>query len=620
MSDAPQDPPPQERARARMLRLVDGETPPPRGKNPYIPDDYPLVPIGVGPGKLIIFLDSHGQLQMQSARDIARNALVKFFSAQPNYLIRAYPRPRKGQNSDEADTFRPELACDQLVYACGWEGPWEPKRKLRGRGAWEGEDQTLVLHCGDKLWIDGRLHPVGRRGDLVYPRGAATMRPAREPQAGPNGPGDQLLELLDKWRWQRPALDATLLCGWIGSALIGGALPTRPAVWLTGLKNAGKSLLQGVLRDLFDRGAALVQSSDTTAAGVWQTLGFDCMPVALDEMESTIDNRRLDMIVTLMRSSFSGGDVQRGGQDGEAHQYPVRSSFLFSSINIVPLRAQDRSRCAVLELQPLDATAPFVVPFGELPSLGRRLLRRMVDGYARLLGEVLPAYRAGLVARGFDGRGADTLGTLFACANVLREDYARVDDDLDYLGPELASILEMQRTEEAPDGEHVVNHLCDSLVEPWRGGEKRPIGELIRQAAGYGVARIGVAAQLAPTAPEAMSEADAERVAQHDDAAREAARALANFGMKRLLLPSPITAEPAWVVAIANSSPALQEIFRGTHWQGMSGTLGGWRQPLSRLPGAFPAPVPVRFRGSTQRAVCVPQALFLRLRPDEQEL
>jgi hypothetical protein len=66
-------------------------------------------------------------------------------------------------------------------------------------------------------------------------------------------------------------------------------------------------------------------------------------------------------------------------------------------------------------------------------------------------------------------------------------------------------------------------------------------------------------------------------------------------------------------VAIANQSPALQELFKNTHWAGVYGGSSGWRQPLARAPGAMTNPNGVHFRDGRQRAILVPLKLFLGL-------
>jgi hypothetical protein len=608
-----------EPTRTNMLRLV--ETEEPSGPNPFTDENYPLVPIGVGAGTTVHFLDSHGQYQAQMARDLSRNNLQKWFSARPDYLLQHFPRPKKGQNSDEAETFKPEMAADQLINACAHFGFWEPKNKLCGRGAWLGEDGDLVLHTGDRLWIGGRYVGVGRRGDKVYPRAPSIMRPAKESQGFLNGPGEQLLTLLDRWAWQRPDIDALLLLGWIGSALIGGALKVRPALWLTGLAGTGKSSLLQIIAALFDSGRAVVFSTDATAAAVWQTLGADSLPVMLDEAERQVDNRKVENLVLSMRASYSGGFVARGGSDGIAHQYPVRSSFLFSSINVIPLRAQDHGRCAILQMQPLTKGPSVSLPFSEMPGLGRAILRRMVDNFSRLIAEVQPDYLAALLARGWEPRGADTIGTLLACASVLRRDQHDVQADIEEFETDLNAMRESQKIEEAPDYLRCIDHLLDSQIAPTRGGELRPIGELIRVAAGYGLPQ--VSAPLQGTMPAHGRDArDALLYADQDEHAREAARALGAYGIKVVLMPDDGRRDLAArrMVAVANTGAGLQQLFNGTHWQGMSGTLGGWRQVLARTPGAEFHPKPIRFRGGLHRAVLLPLEQFLRLDDEADSL
>jgi phage/plasmid-associated DNA primase len=53
-----------------------------------------------------------------------------------------------------------------------------------------------------------------------------------------------------------------LLLGWIGAAFLGGALPWRPAGYLTGEAATGKSTLQALIKGLL--GDSLVQAVDNS--------------------------------------------------------------------------------------------------------------------------------------------------------------------------------------------------------------------------------------------------------------------------------------------------------------------------------------------------------------------
>src|SRR3546814_3722369 len=69
-------------------------------------------------------------------------------------------------------------------------------------------------------------------------------------------------------------------------AVICGALNWRPHVWLTGSSGSGKSwLLDNVIRPLIGAIAVYCQSN-STEAGIRQTLATDARPVLFDEAES----------------------------------------------------------------------------------------------------------------------------------------------------------------------------------------------------------------------------------------------------------------------------------------------------------------------------------------------
>src|SRR6185369_9712816 len=295
------------------------------------------------------------------------------------------PRLKKGQNSG-ADSFAANLASDWVFNSCGFEGAYDPRRRLRGRGAWLGEDGDLVLHLGDRLWTRHGLLEPGLRGEKIYPQGPPLMRPASEPVD--DSVGEAVLALLDKWQFKQPELAKRLLLGWCGSAMIAGALDVRPAVWVTGNRGTGKTtLLERCVCGLFGGGESILRSTNTTAAGCWQMLGYDCIPVQLDEAEPSLDNRKLTQLVEMMRTSYSGGDALPKGQ-------------------------------------------PLLLVYGALAPLGRRALRRMCDEWPRLRDDVLPRFRGHLIGLGWDGRGADTYGTLFACASVLMFDAADPEREL----------------------------------------------------------------------------------------------------------------------------------------------------------------------------------------------
>ena len=168
--------------------------------------------------------------------------------------------------------------------------------------------------------------------------------------------GELLHALFTCWRFARPMVDPMLLLGWNAAAVYGGALDYRPLVWLTGDKATGKSALQKGLGLMHGNG--ILQSPDATEAAVRQILGQQSLPVAIDEAEADEDNRKMLALVKLARlAATSQGNILKGGQDHQGHEFRATSCFLFSSILIPPIPPQDKSRLAVLEMEEIPAGA-----------------------------------------------------------------------------------------------------------------------------------------------------------------------------------------------------------------------------------------------------------------------
>src|SRR5690606_4474591 len=147
---------------------------------------------------------------------------------------------------------------------------------------------------------------------------------------------------------------------WIVMAMLAGAMPWRPTVFITGDKSTGKSTFQEVLQDVLDE--MLVHAADTTAAGIYHHVGMDAVPVAIDELESEADTRKQKNIINLARVASSGALMLRGSSGGVGLSFQARSAFIFSSINRPPLEPQDLSRLCLLMLHKLpDDTTPITL-------------------------------------------------------------------------------------------------------------------------------------------------------------------------------------------------------------------------------------------------------------------
>lgn len=461
----------------------------------------PVEPIGFeGPYKYVI--DSSGQFRVMKAADFNQVGIQDLFSATPNYPKWMRPRWHAPKGVDDATgkphkpmikSFEADQIKEDFFRACARKGFFSPNDKMRGRGAWTFNSGNLVYHSGDALWIceKGRFKtlPTGVHENMLYPRLSTLAEPWTEAITVEDNPARKLLETFRKWNWTRPKVDPVLLLGWIGCALIGGALGWRPAVLLIGDRATGKSTLQHALRNIF--GDTLFRSADTTAAGIYQAMAHDARPVALDELEPDSDPRKLDNVVHLMRTSASGDIGRRGGPTkGEASEFQMRSAFLFSAINN-PLRsAQDMSRVAVLRLMPLDLNQQRPDPV-DTDITGPMMLALMMqgwgDGGARFAA-TLERFRTALEQGGHGGRGKDTYGTLLACAATLLGDELAADMDVP-LGPdeerEWATLLAAESLPEVEDAKpnyrQCVDRILTSVVKAWRNSSRNTLGQTIEE-------------------------------------------------------------------------------------------------------------------------------------------
>lgn len=544
----------------------------------------PVQPLGTYAGTFY-YLDALGQV-----RDLkihGQTELVGLFSPHLGVLHNWWPRYGKAAKEGETPPWvgcKYEEARDDLMTACSRKGLWTPFGRLRGVGAWRGPDGELVLHCGDAVWRgpspDGLragewLRPQEIDGQ-VYAAGEAQPRPDPDPSSdrpiNTLAPHD-LLRLFGTWAWQRE-VDPVLLLGWIGAAMLGGALAWRPAVWLTGDAGTGKSTLQQVVKGLL--GAGLVQSADATGAGIWQVVGMSSLPVAIDELEPSENAYRTKAVVDLARQAASGAVVLRGGQDHQGHQFRAQSAFLFSSILLPPMTQADRSRLAIMELDPLPKgrAMPDLSP-RRLASMGAALRGRLVARWPDLH-ETLERFRAGLAVVGHAARGADQFGTLLAISHLLLYDGPVTDAMVVEACAPLAADQLAETAEKLADWQEWLQALGSTRVDAYKGGNKRTIGRIVSDAAQ--TSGVHVEAQAANDANEALS----------------------TFGL-RVYAAGSLDGLDGSFLAVANRHTALNELHAGTRW-----VNGSWSQSAGRVPGARKWPKALRFAGISSRATLVP--------------
>jgi hypothetical protein len=611
-----------------------------RYERPPFPAGCPVRPLGmsadIAGSQKCYYLDVNGQLVgLEAGNRHGKNSLIALFGARSDWLEAQFPQwskpvteyDRKTQTStvikpSEIIGFDQAEASRALIEECVRRGIFDPAGRMRGRGAHALPQGGLVVHYGDALLAakqhaDGSIrefnwHECGLHGGYVYPAAEATPRPSHEGVS--SKPAEKLLRLLTTWQWKRQLIDARFLMGWIGAAMVGGALKWRPNIWITGGAGTGKSTIngeEGVLDEIFGKG--VFRTGSASAAAIRQSLKNSTVPVMFDEIEASADNRHVTAVVELARVSSSGATIHRGGADHQAHEFTLRSCFQFSSINIPPLQPQDRSRLGILELNPFAKNAvPPVLREWNLPEIGKQLQRRMIDGWYRFE-DTLHAFQEALAARGHNRRACDQFGTLLACADLLLNDERAQDDEI----AEWAMMCSPERmaeiSEATPDHEACLVHMLTHQVQARGGDEREALGSWIGRAVGLALAPLlgdgaeGVSADQAVRAMTRLQEMGLKLVnanwhpPQHDAKGDEIKAG--RWGSEQYLSGSP------GFLAVANSHQGLAGVFNGTTWQG-----GVWRQSLARTPGAIASEL--KFGRIKARAVLLPLHVVL----DESEL
>lgn len=551
-----------------------------------LPDNAPVRALGKL-GRIFYFLDSLGQLMPLKASEIGRLEIVGLFGGE-HFLIDHWPAfNNAGERNGE---WKHGRVGPLLIKACMNRGLWNPLDRVRGAGCWEEDGNVLVMHCGDVLYVtkDGKTTQTGTglRGALLYPHGEALPRPDLKAKAGVNGPSAKLMEKLDSWNWARGDLDAKLLAGWIGCALLGAAQPWRPAMWLRGGKGTGKSTAQKLVRWIMGPRAVL-KAENATPAGISQTVGYSTLPVSLDELEAKANNQRTNETIELMRIAASGGEILRGGADGAPTKTQLRNCFLASSVLMPPLKPQDRSRMAILALKPLAdrlmAEAEDVDPEDDDDSdqalgrregwekCGREIRGRLISQWHRYP-QTLRAFRKALIASGHDARGADQFAALGAAYDCIANDGFSSERAVEW-GKALPVTALAETADQLSEERECLAHLLAFMPDHFRGGTKESVSWWIREARSELLG--GMKGDDKTPAQRTLARLGLR--VYRDAQSAEQLKMRVRAGEK-----TSIDDHMFWL-AVSNTHAELAKIYASTHWKGEAGAAGTWTQALGGL-------------------------------------
>lgn len=468
-------------------------------------------------------------------------------------------------------------AADYLMRRSEQKGVYDIK-KIRGRGAWE-DDGKVVLHVGSHIIVDGKKVNIRDIHDSEYVYEAAI--PMVDRDLGNAHPlsvsqANRFVALCDMIPWEMP-ISSRLLAGWCVLAPICGALKWRPHIHLTGAAGSGKSwTLDNIVRPTVGPSAILVQSN-TTEAGLRQTLGYDARPIIFDEAEAEdqAGRARVQKIIELARQSSSeaSADIIKGTPSGKALSYRIRSVFLFGSIGSCATQKADISRISQLSIT-VDRSPERGEKFKALQKEAIDLLTEEYCGALRARSiSLIPTIRKNSIVfsraaskKLGSARAGDQYGTLLAGAYSL------------YSSNEISKIDAEKWVEEQDWGEAIeTNEDTD---------ERRCLSFILEST-------IRVAADRSQSSEMAIAEAiEGLYYAVGSSDIGNIASALGRCGIR-------VGREDGGGIHISNSHIGISRILEKTPW------ATNWKGIIKRLPGAKPGGIQ-RFSGSQSRSIWIP--------------
>ena len=554
------------------------EPAPPAPPPADLPSSAPFVCLGFNEGIYYYQPDSTGQVISLSRSSHTGTNLLSI--APLPYWEALYPS-KTGANWLAAASSLFEAQAKAGIFSAD---------RIRGRGAWWDAGRS-VLHLGDRLLIDGTTQPITKaaRSRFHYQRLASIDLPDQlEPLT--DELGMEIIDIASRFHWEVPA-SGLLLAGWIALAPICGALQWRPHVWLTASAGSGKSAILDRYIGTLLEALALFPEGNTTEAFIRQQLRADAIPVIFDEAESNekADRQRIQNILSLARVSSSSGRgvIGKGGADGTAQAYTIRSMFLLCSISTALKQGADQSRFAQLTLRnpsfmpkpdriahwsALDADITRLIT----TELGHRMLLRMVRQIP-IIRDSVAVFRRAAADRFDSQRQGDQYGTLLAGAwSLANSRPATVEDAYRLID---SNSWDAYREQTDADEERCLQHILQHQL--------RIELERMEVAGGKVFNRVSTTTRTVWELVEAMSgTGDSKEIT-----AEAAEPHLGRIGLRVM----------DGRLVIANTALGLQRILAETPW-GHS-----WPTVLARLPSAAKAGK-VRFKGmsNSSRAVSVP--------------
>lgn len=391
----------------------------------------------------------------------------------------------KAAASQPVKRWELEEAAQNRIFTESASKTFDP-RSIRARGIWKS-GSGWIYNAGNACWFidaDGNLEQVDNvRGGHVYSAGVALPAPVGTSLT--DAEGATLMALLTERPWSFQ-YEGELLAGWTVSALLAGALPMSPHVWITAPQGTGKTKLMDDISSIL-QSFAIVNEGVPTEASVRQRLQGDSLPWVNDEMEAG-DNktatRNINKVLDLMRSaSYGKAPMSKGGADGSARLYPMKCGFSFFSVVDSISRDSDISRCLRLSLirqnnmrelwQHQEAGRNLT----EQEGFSARLITRILRALPILMRNIATLTEFLRNVDGVDARKGELFSVLMACRYALTSSASLTDEQMKHAADILRAYDDQDEKES--DSARCLSVLLNHQIDVYNAG-RMSAGEAIR--------------------------------------------------------------------------------------------------------------------------------------------
>lgn len=178
--------------------------------------------------------------------------------------------------------------------------------------------------------------------------------------------------IFGRWRWRNQEIDPALVTGLALATWVQTVWKFRPQVAVSGKSNSGKSVLFDAVSQTF--GDLAVKSSDSTPAGIQQTISQSAEAIFLDEFDTSKDREK---ILKMLRRGSRGDTSLKGTTTMKSARFMMRHIVWVAAIDSGLQEEADTNRFIHLNLvHPGESgMGKLQIPHEwEMQALGQRML------------------------------------------------------------------------------------------------------------------------------------------------------------------------------------------------------------------------------------------------------